>query len=105
MPKRERRQPTRRELAAARHNGGDDRKALLRPFPTQKESSMSEEPRYEDVLHALRVRLAGNPRVRDLPADDLSHDLLYNGGLSTKPDPALVRRALKEIGRDQGEAT
>ncbi len=66
---------------------------------------MSEEPRYEDVVHALRVRLAGNPRVRDLPAEDLSDDLLYNGGLSTKPDPETVRRALKEIGHDRGGGT
>lgn len=63
---------------------------------------MSEEPRYDDVIHALRMRLAGNPRVRDLPAEDLSDDLLYNGGLRTKPDPALVRRALEDIGQDQG---
>lgn len=65
---------------------------------------MSEEPGYEEVVHALRVRLAGNPRVRDLPAEDLSHDLLYNGGLSTKPNPELVRRALKEIGRVEEES-
>ena len=65
---------------------------------------MSEEPSYEDVVHALRVRLAGNPRLRELPAEDISSDLLDNGHLPTKPDPALVRRALAEIGDDDGGA-
>jgi hypothetical protein len=65
---------------------------------------MSEEPSYEDVVHALRVRLAGNPRLRDLPAEDISKDLLDNAQLPTKPDPALVRRALAEIGDDDGGA-
>ncbi len=65
---------------------------------------MSEEPSYEDVVHALRVRLAGNPRLRDLLAEDISNDLLDNDCLPTKPDPALVRRALEEINRDSGGA-
>jgi hypothetical protein len=63
---------------------------------------MSEEPTYEDIVHALRVRLAGNPRLRDLPAEDIAGDLLDNAHLPTKPDPALVRRALAEIGDDGG---
>ncbi len=58
---------------------------------------MSEEPGFEDVLHALRVRLAGSPRLRDLPAEDISDDLLDNGHLPTKPDPELVREALEAL--------
>ena len=63
---------------------------------------MSEEPTYEDVVHALRVRLAGNPRLRDMPAGDISDDLVDNNHLPTKPDPELITRALQEIDRDDG---
>jgi hypothetical protein len=31
-------------------------------------NGVSEEQSYEDILHALRVRVAGNPWLRDLPA-------------------------------------
>jgi hypothetical protein len=59
---------------------------------------VSETPSYEDVLHALRVRLAGSPQLRHQPAEDIAHDLMTNGYLPTEPDPALVRRALEELG-------
>ena len=66
------------------------------------EHHVSETPSYEDVLHALRVRLAGSPQLRNQPAEDIGHDLTANGYLSTEPDPALVRRALAEIEDDGG---
>ena len=58
---------------------------------------MRETPSYEDVLHALRVRLAGSPQLRFQPAEDIGYDLTTNGYLSTEPNPALVRRALQEL--------
>jgi hypothetical protein len=64
---------------------------------------VSEDPSYEEVLHALRVRLAGAPRLREQPARDIGHDLMTNGYLRTEPDPALVREALVEI-KDEGGA-
>jgi hypothetical protein len=63
---------------------------------------VSETPAFEDVIHALRVRLAGSPQLRDQSAEDIAHDLMTNGYLPTEPDPALVRRALAEIGDDDG---
>ncbi len=68
----------------------------------EKEHHVSETPSYEDVLHALRVRLAGSPQLRYQPAEDIGHDLMTNGYLSTEPDPALIRKALAEIGDDGG---
>jgi hypothetical protein len=68
----------------------------------EKEHHVSETPSYEEVLHALRVRLAGSPQLRNQPAEDIGHDLMTNGYLSTEPDPALVRRALAEIEDDGG---
>jgi hypothetical protein len=62
---------------------------------------MSEAPTYTDVVHALRVRLAGAPQLRDQPARDIGHDLMANGYLATEPDPAWVRKALAEI-KDEG---
>jgi hypothetical protein len=64
---------------------------------------MSQEPRYEDVLHALRVRLAGSPQLRFQPAEDIGRDLMKNRYLATEPDPALVRRALAEIDNSERE--
>ena len=68
---------------------------------TEREDSVSEAPRYEDVVHALRMRLAGAPQLRDQTARDIGHDLMANGYLPTEPDPALVRKALVEI-KDEG---
>jgi hypothetical protein len=65
--------------------------------------NVNETPSYEDVVHALRVRLAGSPQLYDQPARDIAHDLMANGYLPTEPDPALVRRALVEI-KDEGGA-
>ena len=62
---------------------------------------MSEQPSYEDVVHALRVRLAGNPRVRDMPAGDIADDLLDNSHLPTKPDLEMITRALKELREEE----
>ena len=68
----------------------------------EKEGHVSDTPSYEEVLHALKVRLAGSPQLRHQPAEDIGHDLMTNGYLSTEPDPALVRRALAEIGDNGG---
>ena len=65
---------------------------------------VSETPDFEDVIHALRVRLAGSPQLWDQPAEDIGHDLMTNGYLPTEPDPALVRRALAQIEEDDGGA-
>jgi len=67
------------------------------------EGGVSEAPSYEDIMHALRIRLAGAPQLQDQPVRDIGHDLMTNGYLSTEPDPALVRRALVEI-KDEGGA-
>lgn len=63
-----------------------------------------ETPSYEDVVHALRTRLAGSPQLRHQPVEDICHDLMANGYLSTEPAPALVMKALQEIDPDQGGA-
>src|SRR5215216_7763293 len=68
----------------------------------KKEGHVSETPSFEEVLHALKVRLAASPQLRYQPAEDIGHDLMTNGYLSTEPDPALVRRALAEIGDNGG---
>ena len=70
---------------------------------TEKEGHVSETPSYEEVLHALKVHLAGSPQLQDQPAQDIGHDLMTNGYLPTEPDPALVRRALVQI-EDEGGA-
>jgi len=62
---------------------------------------VSESPSYEDIVHALRIRLVGAPQLQDQPARDIGHDLKANGYLPTEPDPALVRNPLVEI-KDEG---
>jgi hypothetical protein len=96
-----RRKLTAREWAAITSSRPVLRWVLVRR-PITERSGVSETPTYEDVLHALKVRLAGSPQLRYQPAEDIGHDLMTNGYLSTQPDPALVRRALAEIGDDGG---
>jgi hypothetical protein len=62
---------------------------------------VSEQPSYQDVLHALRVRLAGNPRLRDMPAGDIASLLLNNAEMPTNPDPELITRALEELREEE----
>ena len=69
---------------------------------TEKEGHVSETPSYEEVLHALKVRLAASTQLRYQPAEDIGQGLMISGHLSTEPDPALVRRALAEIGDNGG---
>ena len=68
---------------------------------SEERSGVSEQPSYEDVVHTLRVRLAGNPRLRDMPAGDIADDLLDNSHLPTKPDPELITRALEELREEE----
>jgi hypothetical protein len=65
---------------------------------------VSEAPSYEDVVHALRVRLAGAPQLRAQPARAIGHDLMAYGYLPSEPDPGSVRRALVEIEGEEGGA-
>jgi len=69
----------------------------------KKEGHVSETPSFEEVLHALKVRLAASPQLRYQLVKDIGHDLMANGYLPTEPDPALVRRALVQI-KDEGGA-
>jgi len=65
---------------------------------------VSETPSYEDIVHALRMRLAGAPQLQDQPARDIGHDLMISGYLPCEPDPALVRKALLVIKNEGGAA-
>jgi hypothetical protein len=65
---------------------------------------VSESPSYEDIVHALRIRLVGAPQLQDQPARDIGHDLMINGYLTSEPDPALVRKALLVIKNEGGAA-
>jgi hypothetical protein len=92
-------------LASQRNEETERLKGLQVQEVGQEEEggSMSETHAFEDVVHALRVRLAGSPQLRDQPAEDIAHDLMTNGYLPTVPDPTLVRRALAEIDNDAEE--
>jgi DNA repair exonuclease SbcCD ATPase subunit len=94
-------------LASQRNEEAERLEGLQAQEAGQEEeegSGVSETPTFEDVIHALRVRLAGSPQLRDQPAEDIAHDLMTNGYLPTEPDPALVRRALAQIGDNDGGA-
>ena len=74
------------------------------PRGGRRGSGVTKAPSYEDVVHAMRVRLAGAPQLQNQPTRDIGHDLMANGYLPTEPDPALVRLALLEI-KDEGGTT
>lgn len=48
-------------------------------------SGVTKAPSYEDVVHAMRVRLAGAPRLQNQPTRDIGHDLVANGYLPPNP--------------------
>ena len=67
-------------------------------------------PDPDQVLDALRGALRDDPKLRDLPAEEVSGELARGGYLPEEPDPVLVAEMLgklesEEPGDDDGELT
>ena len=52
------------------------------------------EPDPDEILGALREAVADNPRLGEMPAEEVARQLVLEGRLQGEPSPALVAQML-----------
>ena len=55
------------------------------------------EPGLDQILRALREGLKENPRLREMPAEEVARQLVLGGQLEGEPAPPLVAEALEGL--------
>jgi hypothetical protein len=55
------------------------------------------QPGFDRILRALRVELKENPRLREMPAEEVARQLALGGHLEGEPTPPLVAEALEGL--------
>ena len=54
--------------------------------------SAKDEPSPVEITEALREAVFENPRLREMPAEELARQLILDGRLQQEPSPVLVGR-------------
>jgi hypothetical protein len=65
-------------------------------------SAKGEEPGPEEILDALREAISDNPRVAEMPAEEVARQLVLDGRLQGEPSPALVADMLDALEDEEG---
>jgi hypothetical protein len=55
------------------------------------------EPGFDQILRALREELKENPRLKEMPAEEVARQLVLGGHLEGEPAPPLVAEALEGL--------
>ena len=61
-----------------------------------------DEPEPEEILDALREAIFDNPRLTEMPAEEVARQLILGGYLQKEPSPALVADMLDALEADEG---
>ncbi len=64
-----------------------------------------DEPDLDEILAALRVALDDNPRLAEMPEEEVARQLVLGGRLEDEPSPPFVAEALQAIESEEGNAT
>ena len=56
-----------------------------------------DEPGPEEILNALREAIADNPRLPELPAEEVARQLVLSGHLLEEPSPVLLADMLDAL--------
>ncbi|MBA3390933.1 MAG: hypothetical protein H0U02_16520 [Rubrobacter sp.] len=64
-----------------------------------------DEPGQDEILEALGAALNDNPRLADMPEEEVARQLVLEGRLETEPAPPLVAEALRTIESEEGGTT
>ena len=56
-----------------------------------------DQPGFDQILRALREGLNENPRLKEMPAEEVARKLVRHGHLERKPPPPLVAEALEGL--------
>ena len=63
------------------------------------------EPDPYEILAALSKALGDNPRLAEMPEEEIARQLVLEGHLEREPSPPLVAEALQTIGSEEGNPT
>jgi hypothetical protein len=61
-----------------------------------------DEPGPEEILDALREAIFGDPRLTEMPAEDVARQLDLGGHLREEPSPVLVADMLDALDAEEG---
>jgi hypothetical protein len=61
-----------------------------------------DEPDPDEILEALREALFDNPRLREMPSEEVARQLILDGRLQEEPSPALVADMLDALETEEG---
>jgi hypothetical protein len=56
-----------------------------------------DQPGFDQILRALREGLDENPRLKEMPAEEVARQLVQVGHLEGEPPPPLVAEALEGL--------
>jgi hypothetical protein len=61
-----------------------------------------DEPGPDEILRALREALSDNPRLAEVPPEEVARQLVLSGHLQEEPSPVLVADMLDALGAEEG---
>ena len=56
-----------------------------------------DEPSLDEILEALREAVSDNPRLAEMPAEEVARQLILEGRLQEEPSPVLVADMLQAL--------
>ena len=60
------------------------------------------EPGPDEILEALREAIFDNPRLTEMPTEEVARQLVLGGHLQQEPSPALVADMLDALEAEEG---
>ncbi len=64
-----------------------------------------DEPGLDEILEALKAALDDNPRLAEMPEEEVARQLALGGYVEGEPSPPLVAEALQAVESEEGSAT
>ena len=64
-----------------------------------------DEPGPDEILDALRGALDENPRLAEMPEEEVARQLILGGYLEKEPAPPMVAEALQTVEGEEGNPT
>ena len=61
-----------------------------------------DEPSPDEILEAMREAIFNNPRLIEMPSEEVARQLILGGYLQEEPSPALVADMLDALEAEEG---
>ena len=61
-----------------------------------------DEPGPDEILEAMREAIFNNPRLIEMPSEEVARQLILGGYLQKEPSPALVADMLNALEAEEG---